>query len=363
MRQVWITRHGGPEVLEVREAPDPHAGSGAVRIAVTAAGVNFADVAARAGLYPDAPKPPMVVGYEVSGVIDEIGAGVEGLSEGDGVMARTRSGGYSSSVVVPGERVQPVPDDLDLRTAAGVQVTYLTSYLMLNRLGSVRPGDWVLIHAAAGGVGLAALQLAKHLGALTIGTASAAKHPRLGELGLDHAIDYRSQDFETEVMRITEGRGVDVALDAVGGSSFRKSYRCLAPMGRLFCFGLSSGSARSRRAAWRTLPRALATTPVFHPLRLMNANKGVFGVNMGRLADDTMLAGALDELVAMWAKGEIEPIIDSTFPFDEAGDAHDHLQQARNVGKVLLVPEAEVGAKVAPLGDPEGGACGRRGRR
>ena len=339
MRQVWIPRFGGPEVLTVRESDDPEAGPGEVRIRVAGAGVNFADISARAGLYPDAPPPPLVVGYEVGGTIDQVGPGVDGLTVGDRVMALTRFGGYADVVVVPAVQAATVHEGADLVEAAAIPVAFLTAYVMLVHLGSVRPGDTVLIHSAGGGVGLSALQLAKRLGAVTIGTASAKKHPRLVEHGLDHAIDYRTQDFETEVHRITDGRGVEVALDAQGGSSFRKSYRCLAPMGRLFCFGLAAGNAPKRSGAWRTLPRALATTPVFHPLQLMNANKGVFGVNLGHLWDEQDRIGRfLAELAGMWERGEIAPVMDSTFPFARAGDAHEQLGQARNFGKVVLTP-------------------------
>ena len=227
MRQVWVTGPGGPEVLEVRELPDPHPGPGGGADLGPTAGVSFAVVLARSGLYPDAPKPPTVLGYDVAGEIDEVGTDVKGLTEGDRVLALTRFGGYSSTVVVPVHRVKVVPPGKDLRQAAGLPVIYLTAYLTLNRLGSVRPGDWVLIHAAAGGVGLSALQLSTWLGAVTVGTASAGKHERLRQLGLDYPIDYRNQDFEAEVMRITAGRGVDMILDAVGGTTTRKNYRCL----------------------------------------------------------------------------------------------------------------------------------------
>jgi synaptic vesicle membrane protein VAT-1 len=340
MEQVWITRFGGPEVLEVRSAPDPHPGPDEVRVAVAAAGVNFADVSARAGLYPDAPKAPCVVGYEVSGVVDEVGAAVDDFVVGDRALALTRFNGYSTSVIVPAHQVQRVPEGKDLQAAAGLPVTFLTAYLMLTRMGALRRGDRVLIHAAAGGVGLAALQLARHVGAVTIGTASAAKHERLRDLGLDYPIDYRTNDFEPEVMRITDGRGVDLVLDAVGGTTTRKSYRCLAPLGRLFCFGLSSASAPSRRQAWRTAPKAFVTTPVFHPLQLMNANKGVFGFNLGHLWEHTeLLHEAMGDIVTLWGKGEIDVIVDSTFPFRQTAAAHAQLEQARNFGKVLLLPE------------------------
>ena len=339
MRQVLITRYGGPEVLEVRTAPDPVPRPDEVLIRVAGAGVNFADLSARAGLYPDAPPAPMVVGYEVAGTVEAVGAEVTSLAVGDRVMALTRFGGYADLVAVPAVQVAPVHDGADLVHAAGLPVAFLTAYVMLNRLGSVRPGDTVLIHSAGGGVGLSALQLAKNLGAVTIGTASTKKHARLAEMGLDHAIDYRTQDFEREVLRITGGRGVDVALDPVGGTSLRKSYRCLAPLGRLFCFGMSSANANSRKEAWKTLPKALATTPLFHPMSLMNANRGVFGINMGHLWEERAMMGeALGELAGMWERGQIGPVIDSTFPFADAGAAHQQLDRALNFGKVVLVP-------------------------
>lgn len=323
----------------MRGAPDPEPKLGEVRIRVVGAGINFADLSARAGLYPDAPKAPMVVGYEVAGEIDAVGDGVDGFAVGDRVMATTRFGGYSDVVVVPTDQLAHVPEGADMIKAAGLPITYLTAYLMIVRYGALRPGDTILIHSAGGGVGLAALQLARKLQLVTLGTASAKKHDRLAAMGLDHAIDYRTKDFEAEVMRITDGRGVDVVLDAQGGRSLRKSYRCLAPLGRLFSFGFAEGNAESRRAAWRTAPLALARTPVFHPLALMNANKAVHGLNLGHLWEEhAVLPPVLRELASLWAAGDIDPVIDSTFTFDEAAKAHERLGRAQNFGKVVLTP-------------------------
>src|SRR5882762_4759143 len=181
MRQVVIVRHGAPEVLEPREAPDPVPAEGEVRIAVRAAGVNFADVLARIGLYPDAPKPPVVVGYEVSGVVDAIGPGVTTHREGDRVVALTRFGGYADRVVVPALFAFPIPDGLDYTTAAAIPVNYLTALIALYRMANVTAGETVLIHGAGGGVGIAATQLARLRGARIIGTASATKHDAIRE--------------------------------------------------------------------------------------------------------------------------------------------------------------------------------------
>ncbi len=338
MRQVWIPKIGGPEVLELRDAPDPTPGPGQVRIRVAAAGVNFADVLARMGLYPDAPKLPAVVGYEVAGTIDAVGEGVTNLAPGARVLSLTRFGGYSDMVVVPAVQVAPVPEGLSFEKAAAIPVTYLTAWLMLIHLGNLRRGERVLIHAAAGGVGQAAVQLAKWRGAEIFGTASPGKHARLREAGVAHPIDYTSQDFEAEVKRTTGGRGVDLIIDAVGGESFRKSYRSLAPLGRLFLFGVSSmapGEKRSLVAA----ARGLISMPAFRPIGLMNDNRGVFGVNLGHLWDRAgELKEMLVEILKLVEAGQLDPIVDATYPFDRAAEAHRHLQSRKNFGKVLLVP-------------------------
>ncbi|AKU92873.1 putative quinone oxidoreductase [Vulgatibacter incomptus] len=289
------------------------------------------------GLYPDAPPPPTVVGYEVAGEVDAVGADVEGIQAGDRVFALTRFGGYAEAAVVASRQVLPIPEGKDFVQAAALPVNYLTAFLMIDRFAAVRPGDRILIHGAGGGVGLAALQLAKALGAETFGTASAEKHERLRALGLDHAIDYRSRDFEAEIRDLTQGRGVDVVLDPIGGESAKKSYRSLAPLGRLFLYGLSASSAGGKKRSLATAAKALAQTPIYHPIKLMNDNKGVFGINLGHLwGESAKMREMLDELVRRWSSGAIDPHIDSTFPLEEAGKAHDRLQERHNFGKVVL---------------------------
>jgi len=339
MRQVWITKKGGPEVLQVREAPDPEPKAGEVRVRVAAAGINFADVLARMGLYPDAPKLPTVVGYEVAGTVDRVGAGVEGIREGDRVGSITRFGGYSDRVCVAATQAYALPEWLSFEKAAAIPVNYLTAWIMLVWLGCVREGDRVLVHAAAGGVGQAALQICRWKGAEVIGTASASKHARLRELGVAHCIDYRTQDFLAEVKRITGGRGVDIALDAVGGGSFRKSYRALAPLGRLYVFG-ASALAPGKKMNVVAAARGLWEMPVFRPIPMMNANKGVHGVNLGHLWDQPERLGQMmASIVALVAGRTFDPVVDRTFPFSQAGDAHAYIQDHKNFGKVLLTPD------------------------
>jgi NADPH:quinone reductase-like Zn-dependent oxidoreductase len=332
---VVISRHGGPEVLVMRDAPDPAPGEGELRIRVRAAGVNFADILARIGLYPDAPKPPVVVGYEVAGVIDAAGKGVTTLHEGDRVLALTRFGGYSSAVVVPASQVYRFPDDLSDAEAAAVPLNYLTAAVALYRMAAVAAGDTVLVHNAGGGVGIAAAQLARLRRATVIGTASAPKHDALRSFGLEHLIDYRHANVEREVMRLTNGRGVDIVLDPIGGPSFGASYQMLAPLGRLVMFGMSSISDE-RRNMWRVL-RGWWAMKRFDPLSLINRNKGVFGLNLGHLWDEHRLLQPLMELILSELRaGRLKPIVARTFPLEKAADAHRFIHSRANIGKVVL---------------------------
>src|SRR5256885_6958217 len=188
MRAVVITKHGGPGVLAVQDRPDPPIGAGEVRISVAAAGINFADVLARVGLCPDAPKPPCVVGYEVAGTVLELGAGVERVSHGQRVLAGTQFGGYASQAVVPADDVVPLPEELSFEQGAAIPVNYGTAWAALIGYGSLQAGERVLVHSAGGGVGIAATQIAKRTGAEVYGTASPSKHERIRELGVDRAL-------------------------------------------------------------------------------------------------------------------------------------------------------------------------------
>ena len=337
MRALVITENGGPEVLRVEERPDPVAGSGQVRIAVRAAGINFADLMARVGIYPDAPKPPSVVGYEVAGEIESVGEGVEDFAPGDPVIAGTRFGGYAELAVTRATNVVALPGHWSFEEGAALPVNYATAYAGLVRYGSLAEGERALIHAAAGGVGIAATQIAKLRGAEVFGTASAAKHDAIRAQGADHAIDYRTQDFRREVRRITgQQRPLDLALDAVGGASFYKSFSLLRAGGRLVPFGASSAMSGERRDLLGSV-RMLATTPIFHPLRLMSSSRAVIGLNLLTLWDDR---GTLDDFVVPlreWAEaGRIRPVVAESFPLERGAEAHRYMGEGRNVGKVVL---------------------------
>jgi synaptic vesicle membrane protein VAT-1 len=343
VRAVVITRHGGPEVLRVEERPASPPGPGEVAIAVRAAGVNFADTMARCGTYPDAPAPPCVVGYEVAGEVESVGAGVESVREGDRVYAPTRFGGYAEHVTVPAGQVFRLPQEVSFEQGAAFPVNYGTAYAALVIMGGVRAGDRVLIHSAGGGVGTAATQVAKSRGAEVFGTASASKHDAIRANGVDHAIDYSSMDFEEEVRRITGGGGVDVIIDALGPASFRRDYRLLRQGGRLIMYGLAdvqTGDRRDVPAVLRNLVRMpFATVPWWKSLSMMNENKGVFGLNMLHWWDqEGDLERVAEPLAAALEAGELEPVVAESFPFDRADDAHRFLQDRRNIGKVVLVP-------------------------
>jgi NADPH:quinone reductase-like Zn-dependent oxidoreductase len=332
MRTVVITKHGGPGVLEVQEQPDPRIGPGEVRIDVAAAGINFADVMARMGLYPDAPKTPCVVGYEVAGTVLELGDGVEGLTPGQRVVAGTMFGGYASQVVVPASDAVALPDELSFEQGAAIPVNYGTAWAGLIGFGSLQAGERVLVHSAGGGVGIAATQIAKRTGAEVYGTASPGKHERCRELGVDHPLDYTKSGWERGLPKF------DVILDAVGGKSFRTGYDLLRPGGRLVAFGASalvSGQRRNLVTALRTVIRM----PRFNMIKQMSESKAVVGLNMLSLWKDR---GTLQPWIAplreMLDDGTVKPVVAGDFTFDEAGAAQTMITERRNVGKVVLVP-------------------------
>jgi NADPH:quinone reductase-like Zn-dependent oxidoreductase len=332
MRAVVITKHGGPDVLQVQERPDPALGSGQVRIEVAAAGINFADVMARMGLYPDAPKTPCVVGYEVAGTILEVEDGVESLSVGQRVFAGTQFGGYASQVVADAGDVVALPDELSFEQGAAIPVNYGTAWAGLIGYGNLQPGERVLIHSAGGGVGIAATQIAKRVGVEVYGTASPGKHARCLELGVDRAIDYTKPGWERGLPKF------DVIMDAVGGASFRRSYNLLRPGGRLVAFGASSLVSGERKNVVTAL-RTVARMPRFNLIKQMSESKAVIGLNMLSLWKDRgTLEPWIEPLREMLDDGTVKPVVAEAFSFERAGAAQNMITERRNVGKVVLTP-------------------------
>jgi len=338
MRQLVTTKTGDIDVLKVEERPDPEPAPGEVLVRIRAAGLNFADILSRQGLYPDSPPKPCVMGYEVSGVVERLGEGVNSDFAGKAVVALTRFGGQSELVAVKATQVFEKPDALTFEQGAAIPVNYLTAYALLVVMGSLHVGESVLIDNAGGGVGLAALDIAKKIGAETFGTASPSKHKFLLERGLDHAIDYRGKDWLPELQQLTNGRGVDLVIDPIGGKHWKKSYAALRHTGRLGMFGVSTASANGIEGKLNML-KAVIQTPWFHPFPLLNKNRGVFGLNLGHMWHEP-------EKVAVWMRDVIRgvneewvrPYVDRSFSFAEAGQAHRYLEERKNIGKVVLLP-------------------------
>jgi NADPH:quinone reductase-like Zn-dependent oxidoreductase len=347
MKRVWITGRGEPDVLQVRQEPDLRPAAGELRIRVEYAGVNFAEVMARLGLYPDAPPLPFVPGYEVAGMVDEVGEGVDSGWRGERVTAVTRFGGYSEVVCLPPDLVVRTPDSLSDDAAASLPVNYLTAHQMLHRVCCVRAGESVLVHGAAGGVGTAAVQLCNIVGAQVIGTASASKHEFLRSLHVE-PIASRTTDWPDRVRELTSGRGVDIVLDPIGGASFRRSYDLLAPGGRLCCFGASSLAPGTRRSLTAAI-RGLIRMPRFGAIALMDDNRSVAGVNLGHLWDETeMLRPQFEAIVSHAAAGRVKPVIDRVYDLEQASAAHARLQSRQSVGKILLRPGGETREHLSP---------------
>lgn len=338
MLQVVTTANGGVEVLKVQEAPDPTPAKDEVVVQVKAAGLNFADILARQGLYPDGPKKPCVMGYEVAGIVEAVGEGVDPQLAGKPVVAMTRFRGQAEKVAIAANQLFVKPESLSFELAAAIPVNYLTAYALLAVMGSLHAGESVLIHNAGGGVGLAAIDIAQKIGATTYGTASPGKHEFLRERGLDHTIDYRNQDWLPILKELTDGRGVDLVIDPIGGSHWKKSYAALRHTGRLGMFGVSTASANGLKGKLKMI-KAAVQMPRFHPIGLLNKNRGVFGLNLGHMWHEP-------EKVAMWMKvilegvseGWVRPHVDKTFPFAQAGEAHSYMEARKNIGKVVLVP-------------------------
>jgi synaptic vesicle membrane protein VAT-1 len=324
-------------VLQVREAPDPEPKKGEVLIRVRAAGINFADLMARVGLYPDAPKIPCVVGYEVSGTIEKVGEGVTDRKVGDRVMGMPKFGGYTDALAIAADQTFPMPAKMTFEEGAALPVVYFTAYNMMLFTGTVRPGSSVLVHSAAGGVGLAAIQIAKTRGCTIFGTASPGKHDFLRQQGVAHPID-SGGDYGAAVRSIVGDRGVDLILDPVGGKSWSIGYDLLAPCGRLVAFGLSAAALGKKRSLIHAGAQLLKVKKI-SPMKLMEDNKTVTGTNMGHLFGRIDLLRPQGEaLLAMYEAGEIKPHVGRTFPFADAPAAHHFIHDRKAIGKVLLVP-------------------------
>lgn len=340
MRAVVVRQYGTPEVLEARQTPDPQPKAGEVLVRVKAIGVNFADLLQRMGLYPGTPKPPFVPGLEIAGVVEKLGDGArqsaDGLSSGDAVAAITHFNAYAEWVVVPAKEVYKLPPSMKFEEGAAIPVNYMTAYHSMFTMGNLQAGDRVLIHGAAGGVGIAAVQLAKARGLVIFGTAGPTKQEYLRKIGVDHAIDYQKSDF-VEVVRNFAPDGIEMVMDPIGGKSLSRGLQCLGPTGRLVVYGLSDAAGTSGKRSMVSGLKALAQTPRFHPLKMMSQNLAVIGVSLGAMPSrGALLRREMDDIFKMYGEGKIKPVIAKTFPLEQASAAHQFIHDRKNIGKVIL---------------------------
>jgi NADPH2:quinone reductase len=314
----------------------PIPGKGQVLIQVEGFGLNFADVSARLGNYRDAPPLPSILGYDVVGRIAELGAEVEGIRKGDRVTALTRFGGYAEYAVADVRALAVIPEDMDPGVAVALSTQYCTAYFLAEELVRLHKGDHVLIHAAAGGVGTALIQIAQHRGCIIFGTAGSQKKIEvLREAGVNHPINYREVDFSTAVRDIIGDRGLDVVFDPIGGKSVKKGFRLLGPGGRILTFG---GSAMTQSKGILGTLRFALGFGIYHPIQFLMNAKGMIGLNMLRIADHRpeKIERAMKEVVKMTAEGILYPKVGGVYPVDQLSEAHQFLESRKSMGKILV---------------------------
>lgn len=322
MKAARIQKYGGPEVLNLEDIPVPEPKVGEARVKIEASGINYIDIYQRTGLYPL--PTPFTLGTEGAGIVDAVAPDVTEVKKGDRVAYAMIPGSYAEYVVVPAVRLVPIPANIDARSAAALMLQGMTAHYLTRSTYALKKGDTALIHAAAGGVGLLLIQIAKQLGATVIGTVSTeAKAALAKEAGADHMILYTQTDFLAEVKKLTDGRGLDVVYDSVGKTTFDKSLDCLRPRGYLVLFGQSSGPV-----------------PPFDPGKL--AAKGSLFLTRPSLVHYTLERAELlqraNDIFNWTAAGKLKVRIDKTFPMAEAAEAHRQLEGRKTTGKLLLLP-------------------------
>jgi NADPH:quinone reductase len=346
MKRVVVDHYGGPEVLNVVEADDPRPGVGEVRVRVLAAGVSFTDALIRAGTYLGGPKPPFTPGYELVGVVEELGPGCARLREGDRVGALTVWGADAERVCVPEKYAVEVPEDLDPAEVVSLIFPYMTAYQMLHRSARVQSGETVLVHGAAGRVGTAALELGALSGLRLFGTCSARDRAAVERLGAV-AIDYRNEDFLTRVRELTDGEGVDVVLDGIGGKVSLRSFRALRignqitgdPGGRLIMIGNYNTMVQGRKSwrGWLEWWPSIAITWLWGTLSPRRRAMG-YRVQIMRIPHQDWFAEDFKALLELLRRGEIHPVVAERMPFSDARRAHEMLDTSAAKGKLVLVP-------------------------
>jgi NADPH:quinone reductase-like Zn-dependent oxidoreductase len=337
MRAAVVTKFGPAEVLHLRTLPMPVLGDTDVLVQTRVLGLNFAEVFARLGYYPEVPKPPFVPGIEFSGQVAAVGRSVRGLRKGDRVFGFSRHNAYAEYVAVPAGFLQRIPRNMSFEEAAAFGVASLTAYHALVTLAHLGMKERVLIHAAAGGVGTAALQIARHLGARSYGTVgSSSKMKTAKDFGADIVINYAVDDFAELIRRETDGAGLDVILDSVGGRVMRKGWKLLAPMGRYVLYGFAAVANERGVNKVKALQESLAV-PWIYPPTIVSKNVSIMGFNLFFLTQKTeYLRKAMAQLLRWYDAGILRPFVGSVFTFDKIVEAHRFLQSRKSVGKVIV---------------------------
>ena len=336
MKRIEYIKFGGPEVLQVKDFDLPEPKDNQVQIKTHFAGINFAEIMTRMGLYPGAPKPPSPIGGEASGIIQKIGCKITDFQIGDKVMAFAPFNSYSSHINVNENMLIKLPESFTMEQGAAFPVVYITAYMMMFDLGNLKQDEIFFIQGAGGGVGTAAIQLAKVIGSKIIGTSSSWKHEHLQDMGIDLCIDYNNENVKEKIMNYTDGYGVDLIIDPVGGKQWAESYDTLAPMGKLIVYGnqnLVRGKTRSAIA----FIKEMLTMPKIKPYEMIGRNKAIMGYHLGKLKGaEHKIKRAIKGINVMIEAGDISPVIGKVFPFDQAAEAHTYIQERKNFGKVLL---------------------------
>jgi len=338
MKAAIVVKYGGPEVLEIREAPIPKPGPNQILVRVRAIGLNFADIFARFGVYPGTPKAPFIPGLEFAGEVVESGSEAHKFKGHERVMGYSRHGSHAEYVTVSESLSAAIPLSMTFQEGAAFLASYLTAYHGIVRLANILKGEKLLVHAAAGGVGLATTQLARHLGVEIFATAGTDEKCHLAsKQGAHHTINYATEDFEERVRELTQGYGVDVVMDSVGGDVYRKSWQLLAQMGRYILFGVSSVTGKGALSRLKAAGVYSFMKPIFPP-NLMSANKGILGFNLGTLVGkEGYFKSAINELLQLYELGALKPVIGKIFPFEQIVEAHRFLQTRQSVGKVVVL--------------------------
>lgn len=336
-KEINISKFGSYDVLELKEKTKNNPKANEVSISVKACGINFADILMRVGLYPDAPKLPFSPGYEVSGVIERIGSEVTNFNVGDRVVAVTYFGGYTTYAVAESSKTRLIPDNMTFIEAAAIPVNFLTAYISLNEMARIRRGDHVLIHGASGGVGLAAVQMAKQKECVIYGTAGSEKKlDFIKDLGVNYPINYLKNDFIKVIKDITgKKRSIDVIIDPIGGKNISANLSILKSTGRTVVFGVSEMLSTGKKNYFNMISSYLSMRKI-DTLNLIENNMGIFGLNVLKMWDDDNIALYMDNIINEFAQNNYKVYISDTFPLEDVGSAHKYIQERKNIGKVVL---------------------------